>query len=231
MPQTVQPKNGDRTGFEQVPKERKTPDGHVLRQSNEDLQLRADDSVLIELVPLYDLRTGVPCNYQTNNNNNGYNENGDRNASNCNNNNNNNNNATSGNNGTRGLTNSGVDLNALASGNANGSPSLTGNNNQRNNQNNQPISRKQLYGKAKTEEERDKLEKFRKRILSNNPYRLNRFGVLEIPGLPSIPVAGLTARGSHRPLECGPRSRRLRGQADVAAPGALRPGGTQAFWL
>ena len=95
MPQTVQPKNGDRTGFEQVPKERKTPDGHVLRQSNEDLQLRADDSVLIELVPLYDLRTGVPCNYQTNsnNNNNGYNENGDRNASNCNNNNNNNNNA------------------------------------------------------------------------------------------------------------------------------------------
>ncbi len=70
MPQTVLPKNGDRTGFEQFPKERKTPDGHILRQANEDLQLRADDSVLIELVPLYDLRTGEPCNYQSNNNNN-----------------------------------------------------------------------------------------------------------------------------------------------------------------
>jgi polysaccharide export outer membrane protein len=203
MPQTVQPKNGDRTGFEQFPKERKTADGHTLRQANEDLQLRADDSVLIELVPLYDLRTGVPCNYQSNsNNNNGYNENGDRNASNCNN--NNGINGTTGNNGNRGLTNNGVDLNALASGNANGNPSLNGNNSQRNNQNNQPVARKQLYGKAKTEAERDRLEKFRKRILSSNPYRLNRFGVLEIPGLPSIPMAGLTAEEATERLNADP---------------------------
>jgi protein involved in polysaccharide export with SLBB domain len=202
MPQTVLPKNGDRTGFEQFPKERKTPDGHVLRQANEDLQLRADDSVLIELVPLYDLRTGVPCNYESNsnnnNNNNDYNENGDRNVSNC----NNNNNVTNGNNGNRALTSNGVDLNALASGNAN--PSLNGNNGQRNNQNNQPAVRKQLYGKTKTDEERDRLEKFRKRILSNNPYRLNRFGVLEIPGLPSIPMAGLTAEEATERLNADP---------------------------
>ena len=29
-------------------------------------------------------------------------------------------------------------------------------------------------------------------ILKNNPYRFNRFGMLEIPGLPAIPIAGLT---------------------------------------
>jgi polysaccharide export outer membrane protein len=206
MPNTVQPKNGDRTGFEQIPKERKTPDGHILRQANEDLQLKADDSVLIELVPLYDLRTGVPCNYQNNsnnNNNNNYSDDSDRSGSNCNN--NNNNSGNNGNNGNRALANNGVDLNALASGNGNGNGNPLANaNNQRNNQNNQPVTRKQLYGKAKTEDERDKLEKFRKRILSNNPYRLNRFGVLEIPGLPSIPVAGLTAEEATDRLNADP---------------------------
>ena len=139
MPETVQPRrrsDGIRTGSER----RKTPDGRILRQSNEDPELRADDSVLIEMVPLDDMCTGVPCNYQTNsnNNNNGYNENGDRNASNCNNDNSDNNNAIGGNNSAGGLTNTGVDLSALASGNANGSPTLTGNNNQRNNR---PITR------------------------------------------------------------------------------------------
>ena len=46
---------------------------------------------------------------------------------------------------------------------------------------------------SKNEEERVRTEEFRERILKNNPYRLNKFGVLEIPGLPSIPLAGLTA--------------------------------------
>src|SRR6202035_1441441 len=45
----------------------------------------------------------------------------------------------------------------------------------------------------KTDLEKDKSEKFRRRILDNNPYRLNQFGVLEMPGLPAIPLAGLTA--------------------------------------
>ena len=204
----------------------------LLRQANEDLQLRADDSVLIELAPLYDLRTGVPCSYQTNsnNNNNGYNENGDRNASNCNNN-NNNNNAAGASNGTRGLTNNGVDLNALASGTANGSPSLNGNNGQRNNQNNQPVSRKQLYGKAKTDEERDKLEKFRKRISEQQsvpaqPLRCAR------DSRPAVhPPGGLDGERGDRPLERRPRSRRLRRQVDIAASGAVRRGGAQALWL
>jgi len=41
--------------------------------------------------------------------------------------------------------------------------------------------------KPKTDEEKEKAEKFRKRVLSNNPYQLNHLGVLEIPGMPAIP--------------------------------------------
>jgi polysaccharide biosynthesis/export protein len=33
----------------------------------------------------------------------------------------------------------------------------------------------------------------RNRILKGNPYKLNQYGVLEVPGLPAIPLAGLTA--------------------------------------
>jgi len=35
-------------------------------------------------------------------------------------------------------------------------------------------------------------EPFRQRILDGNPYRLNRYGALEMPGLAAIPLAGLT---------------------------------------
>jgi len=44
----------------------------------------------------------------------------------------------------------------------------------------------------------------RDRILKGNPYKLNRFGVLEIPGLPSIPLAGLTADEATRRLSADP---------------------------
>ena len=49
-----------------------------------------------------------------------------------------------------------------------------------------------------TDEQKERLEDFRQRVLKNNPYKLNKFGVLEIPGLPSIPVAGLTAEEADR---------------------------------
>lgn len=45
----------------------------------------------------------------------------------------------------------------------------------------------------RTDEEKKKSEEFQTRIAKGNPYRLNRFGVVEIPGLPAIPLAGLTA--------------------------------------
>ncbi len=56
----------------------------------------------------------------------------------------------------------------------------------------------------KTDEEKAIAEKFQKRILSNNPYQLNRFGVLELPGLPAIPVAGLTASEATKRLSADP---------------------------
>lgn len=54
--------------------------------------------------------------------------------------------------------------------------------------------------KPMTEEQKARLNDFRQRILQGNPYKLNRFGVLEIPGLPSIPMAGLSASEATRRL-------------------------------
>jgi protein involved in polysaccharide export with SLBB domain len=48
------------------------------------------------------------------------------------------------------------------------------------------------------------LEKLRQLILRNNPYHLNRFGVLELPGLPAIPLAGLTADEATNRLSADP---------------------------
>ncbi len=73
------------------------------------------------------------------------------------------------------------------------------------------------------------MEKFRKRILSNNPYKLNRFGVLELPGLPAIPVAGLTAFEATKRLSADPDLTRLYRAADVAAPAAVRPEALKPF--
>jgi polysaccharide export outer membrane protein len=47
--------------------------------------------------------------------------------------------------------------------------------------------------KLQTDQEKSDEEKFARRILDGNPYKLNRFGVLELPGLPATPVSGLTA--------------------------------------
>jgi polysaccharide export outer membrane protein len=55
-----------------------------------------------------------------------------------------------------------------------------------------------------TDSERERIEDFRQRILKNNPYTLNRFGVLDIPGLPSIPLAGLTASEATSRLSADP---------------------------
>jgi len=192
MPNTVLPREGDRTGYDLLNKPRKTADGRTLRIPNEDPQLRADDTVLIELTPLYPLEFGNPSNAQDNNN------------SNNNNNTNNNNNGNSGNN--QNFNTNGVDLSALANGGSLNGAAANAVNNLRNgnNQNNQQPTRKVYTGKPKSDDERDKAEKFRKRILSNNPYRLNRFGVLEIPGLPSIPLAGLTAMEATQRLNADP---------------------------
>ena len=40
--------------------------------------------------------------------------------------------------------------------------------------------------------------------MSSNPYVINRFGVLELPGLPAIPLAGLTASEATKRLAADP---------------------------
>ena len=45
----------------------------------------------------------------------------------------------------------------------------------------------------RSEEQRQRLEDFRERVLRRNPYRLDRSGILNIPELGPIPLAGLTA--------------------------------------
>jgi len=47
--------------------------------------------------------------------------------------------------------------------------------------------------KLKTDDERENERRFREKLLAGNPYKLDKAGVLELPGLPSMPLAGLTA--------------------------------------
>ena len=88
------------------------------------------------------------------------------------------------------------------------------------------FGRLQVAPHVRTEEENNLSFAVRDRILKDNPYQLNRFGVLEIPGLPSIPLAGLTADEATRRLSADPDLRdytvkltllRLEPQGDLGA--------------
>jgi polysaccharide export outer membrane protein len=213
-PDTVQQNPQDTTGEDKIEAARRkgeTLDGHILRQADEDLELRADDSIVIELIPL-DQCIGITVPNTLGGPSGGgvgggiggasglasglggganglTNGSGNANASNntfninCLSNNGNNNNANNGLNNLSGITG----INGI-----NGVNGINGlNSNASNNQNN--ANRNTPRNKPKTDEEKERAEKFKKRILSNNPYKLNHFGVLELPGLPAIPLAGLTA--------------------------------------
>jgi hypothetical protein len=174
-PETVQQKNSQQTTdlFEKANKE-KTRDGRVLRQVNEDPELRADDTVLIEMSPVEEIceRYGnVPGGQAANNGsntNNGSTGSGALNGL----------GALTGGSGSSGI--SGIGALAGASG-------INGNNNANSNNSNNSydLTRCPLpTAMPKTDQQKEDSEKFRKRILSNNPYKLNHFGVLELPGLP-----------------------------------------------
>ncbi len=179
----------------------KTRDGRYLRQRDEDPELRADDSVLIELSSLADIcsRYGNLPGQQLPGNGSAPN--------------------TGGANGTTGANNANTlnSLNALSGatglGNipgvvANGvTGGVNGANAALNNTSPFDLTRCPLPSaaeKPKTDDEKEQSEKFRKRILAGNPYKLNRFGVLELPGLPAIPVAGLTAQETSKRLGADP---------------------------
>ena len=156
----------DRLRELQEAEKNKTVDGRMLRRSREDPELRAFDSVLIDLTP-YDLTpkqvnggstpTVAPV---------------------------------AGSQGADGSSqqNSLNDIQAGSVGEKTRPPDF---------------GRLKETEPAKTPEEA-RSRYFRDRILKNNPYKLNRFGVLEIPGLPAIPLAGLTAEEATRRLSADP---------------------------
>jgi len=162
MPQTVRPKgdqNESLNGFKE-----KTSDGRTLRQPDEDPELRADDSILIDLTPINRSQDSNSANTGGTN---------------------------TGSNDRIGGNGAGVNARAADEGNVSGTRN---NRNIRGNSDND-------YGRVVNTEGSD--EK-RQAILKNNPYRLNRFGVLELPGMPAIPLAGLTADEATNRLSADP---------------------------
>jgi polysaccharide export outer membrane protein len=66
------------------------------------------------------------------------------------------------------------------------------------------FGRLQIDPRLRTTEQTARSATLRDRVLKGNPYKLNRFGVLEIPGFPSIPLAGLTADEATKRLSADP---------------------------
>ncbi len=186
-------KKSDRA--ETKPKFQVTPDGRILRQRGEDPELRADDTVLIDLTSIDEVCKRNGTGTGDNENNNSI--------------------STGAGAGTAAAaTGNTADalskLSALTGGGGLGAlDALNGNNNANgaNSSNSFDLSRcppPKSLERPKTDEAKARSEDFRKRILSSNPYKLNRFGVLELPGLPAIPVAGLTASEATKRLGADP---------------------------
>jgi polysaccharide export outer membrane protein len=170
-PETVQKKN-DRTGEREKEREKneKTNDGRTLRNSDEDPELRADDTVLIDLTPAELDKDGNMIV------------------------------RSAGNQAAGSAAGSATSsLNSSAAVNAAESAG-------KDNKNTSPgdFGRLRIEPRTRTSEEATRSAAVRDRILKGNPYKLNRFGVLEIPGLPSIPLAGLTADEATRRLSADP---------------------------
>jgi polysaccharide biosynthesis/export protein len=189
-PETVQQKSSDKYLLDKT-KNEKTLDGRTLRQLDEDPELRADDTVLIELISLDELCNGKLTQNVQQNNINGQNGNNPANQP----------NPLTGlpnnANGTPGNLNIPGGINPLLGMNANA------------NANQQPYSGFsntlcRTPEMPATDMEKDKTEKIRKRILDNNPFKLTTLGVLEMPGLPSVPLAGLTASEATKRLGADP---------------------------
>jgi polysaccharide export outer membrane protein len=166
-PETVERKN-DRTGETQrETKNDKTIDGRTLRRSDEDPELRADDTVLIDLTPIELDKDGNLIVRTTGNQN---------------------------------PTAGSVTPNPNSTAVVNGIDAAAKDKNTPSSD----FGRFRIEQRTRTTEEATKSATVRDRILKGNPYKLNRFGVLEIPGLPSIPLAGLTADEATRRLSADP---------------------------
>ncbi|HEY2682958.1 MAG TPA: SLBB domain-containing protein [Steroidobacteraceae bacterium] len=204
-PDTVLPPGMDREMREGIHRVKKieTFDDRVLRQQDEDPELRADDTVLIDLTPIDMVGAGASPGQDNQNNPNG----------------NNPQNGALGQNAQQalnGVAGSGT-LNTSNAGSIAGV--LTGNQQQNgnNNPNNAPPVNPNAYRRAtgdpnailpdpkpRTDADRDRAQKFQDTVLGGNPYKLTHQGVLEIPGMPAIPLAGLTAIEATRRLSADP---------------------------
>jgi polysaccharide biosynthesis/export protein len=199
-PETVQAKSKQQLDLLDNANKGKTRDGRILRQSNEDPELRADDTVLIEMTSVEDICTRSENGSGVLNSGNGANPGGGANGA----------NGANGVNAASGANGAGV-ASALSSLNAIGGtgsiPGLGANNNPNSNaaSSGYDLNRCPLATDIpKTDDEKEDSRKFQKRILRNNPYKLNHFGVLELPGIPAIPVAGLTALEATKRLSADP---------------------------
>jgi len=201
QPQTMQPLNEQKDITE---KNLKTRDNRILRQFNEDPELRPDDSVTIEIRPVVDVCTRYNLGPEAAQ-------------------------IAANPNIPSGGTSPGQGLSAnnplaalsaaagAASGNAaaaapaglaglgtttptiGGISGINQTTKDANNPNWFDLTRCPLpTDKLKTDEEKADAEKFQDRILAGNPYKLNHFGVLELPGLPAMPLSGLTASEATR---------------------------------
>ncbi|AMN46420.1 hypothetical protein ACG33_04740 [Steroidobacter denitrificans] len=79
---------------------------------------------------------------------------------------------------------------------------------------------------VRTAEEEQRLEEFRQNILRRNPYKLDRWGILDTPELGSIPLAGLTAEQATERLAAEVR---LKDFVVRVTRLALEPIGTEAL--
>lgn len=207
-PETVRPDYG---ALAQKRREEidKTIDGHLLRIQDENPELRADDSILIDLKPI-DREFEARQLQQRERNNSQGNQN------------------ISGALGGAGA-NAGSDNGAGGQNNAESKEE----NDLRQGYGRDPVHSPDDF-KAMTDDQKSRLNDFRQRILQGNPYKLNRFGVLEIPGLPSIPMAGLTASEATRRLSADPDLREFRIEVTLlrlqqSGEEALKPFGYDLF--
>ena len=192
-PETVQPPLENKDIIE---KDIKTRDGRILRQSDQDPELRADDTVTIEMISVEDMckrggytlgkdqltRGGNPSNPSTPN--------------------------------PSSLSSS--QLSALSAANAARGPEGAKDANALGLQTGitHPAPKYEFDyarcplpsadAKEPTDQEKDEAKKFQKRLLRSNPYKLTHLGVLELPGLRAIPLAGLTAYEAAQRLNTDP---------------------------
>ncbi len=186
VPQTIKPGTEDSGKLQDI----KTSDGRTLRMDDQNPELRPDDSILIDLTPIDETtKEEIEKRYQDQALNSGL-AGGSVNPL--------------GGNNQNGLSGP---INPTAAIGIAGAAASANNSRTDINGKERPLNdygRIQADRQPKTDEEKERINKLRELILRNNPYKLNHFGVLEVPGLPAIPLAGLTADEATNRLSADP---------------------------